>query len=196
MFKKKMMCLGIFVAILSLCGFTSAGDLEPTDPPGPTMKTLDEMPPTWSQKLPAADRFDLVLDGAAVLDKETGLVWEQNSGNHPGSWFSALTYCTERNIGGRRGWHLPTVEQLLSLVDSTQATPPLPVGHPFTIGTTLIYWTSTTIQASYYPSVQQAWAVEFLYSGGPISGTDVWYQYYDVWCVRGGQTKVGNGVEY
>lgn len=46
-----------------------SGDLEPSAPPGSTMKTLDEVLPTWSQKLPASERFVLVLDGAGVLLK-------------------------------------------------------------------------------------------------------------------------------
>lgn len=43
-----------------------------------TMKTLDQIPPTWSHTMPAAQRFEVVFDGEAVLDKETGLVWEQS----------------------------------------------------------------------------------------------------------------------
>src|SRR5215470_9380827 len=39
---------------------------------------LGLIPPAWSQKLPAAQRFEVVLDGAAVLDHETGLVWEKS----------------------------------------------------------------------------------------------------------------------
>src|SRR3954467_14198402 len=38
---------------------------------------VDVIPPAWSQTLPAAERFQLVLGGAGVLDKETGLVWEK-----------------------------------------------------------------------------------------------------------------------
>ena len=38
---------------------------------------VDLIPPAWSQSLPAPERFQLVLGGAGVLDKETGLVWEQ-----------------------------------------------------------------------------------------------------------------------
>ena len=35
--------------------------------------------PTWHQILPAADRFKLVMNSnAAVLDRETGLVWEKS----------------------------------------------------------------------------------------------------------------------
>ena len=47
--------------------------------------TATRNPPTglstdlgWSQILPAATRFQLVMGGAAVLDRETGLVWEQS----------------------------------------------------------------------------------------------------------------------
>ena len=35
------------------------------------------IPPSWYQKLSASKRFSVVLDGAAVLDKETGLVWKK-----------------------------------------------------------------------------------------------------------------------
>jgi len=41
--------------------------LEPPGPPGPTMNTLDEIPPTWSQILPAAQRFQLVLGGHSAV---------------------------------------------------------------------------------------------------------------------------------
>lgn len=35
--------------------------------------------PSWDQKLPAATRFVVLMDwnNEAVLDRETGLVWEQ-----------------------------------------------------------------------------------------------------------------------
>lgn len=50
--------------------------------------------PEWSQKLPAAIRFRLVLGNAAVLDKETNLVWEQSPGDTDGDgepWWTPTT---------------------------------------------------------------------------------------------------------
>jgi hypothetical protein len=32
----------------------------------------------WSQVLPASERFELIFDGEAALDTETGLIWEQS----------------------------------------------------------------------------------------------------------------------
>ena len=49
---------GLFVP-----GFIRAGDLEPSAAPAPTMKTLDQIPPTWSQIMIASERFELVMGG-------------------------------------------------------------------------------------------------------------------------------------
>lgn len=73
--KRRWLWFALILAVLSV--FTApvfAGSLEPDAAPGPTMKTLDQIPPTWDQVLPASERFKLVMGGAAVLDKETGLV--------------------------------------------------------------------------------------------------------------------------
>ena len=76
--KRWFWLLTALIMSVGYAGIALSGNLEPTAPPGSTMKTLDEIPPAWSQKLSAAQRFVLVLDGEAVLDKETGLVWEKS----------------------------------------------------------------------------------------------------------------------
>lgn len=163
----------------------TAGNLEPSAAPAPTMKTLDQIPPTWSQKLPAAQRFELVLDGAGVLDKETGLVWEQSPSTTTQYWSNAIYACDSKNVGGRLGWHLPTVEQLASLVDtSVVGTPKLPAGHPFTGVQSSVYWSATTVAYG----TTNAWVVGFY--GGDVGYDDKTIGNY-VWCVRGGQTDDG-----
>jgi len=32
----------------------------------------------WRQMLPASERFELIFEGQAALDTETGLIWEQS----------------------------------------------------------------------------------------------------------------------
>jgi len=138
-----------------------AGDLNP--PPGspaPTMKTLDQIPPTWDQKLRSDDgdattkcnstRFKCVMDAAAVLDKETGLVWEKSPevvGTDPKAknWARAVNYCLDKAVGGRKGWRLPTIEELASLLEPGSAsTVLLPTGHPFINIQGTFYWSATT----------------------------------------------------
>ncbi len=186
MLKKRLMCLcsvTVFIAAMCFNVITFAGDLEPTAPPASTMKTLDEIPPTWSQKLPVADRFELVLDGAAVLDKETGLVWEQSPSTVDRPWTGAKFDCLKKKVGGRGGWHLPTVEGLHSLVDGLQSNPSLPSGYDdfFTNVKSDFYWTSTTTVTVF----ASAYYVDF-YNGGVDS--DAKTVEFFVWCVRGGHS--------
>lgn len=68
----------------------------------------------------------------AVLDKETGLVWERAPHAATTDWFSAQVVCMEKTTGGRMGWRLPTIEELLTLPDpASTAQLWLPDGHPF-----------------------------------------------------------------
>jgi Protein of unknown function (DUF1566) len=152
---------------------------------------------SWDIKLPASTRF-IVLDafgGEAVLDKETGLVWERSPGGTNGdgvlnnndkrTWLDALGQCVSRRLGNRRGWRLPTIQELATLTNPSVSFPnlTLPTGHPFnltTLGAPPTFWSaSTAASVSTF-----AWIIPFN-SGNPLrlakSGSVF------IWCVRGGQ---------
>jgi len=101
-------------AVMVLPELLGAGDLEPppeavdgSGNPISTMKTLDEIPPVWSQNLPASERFVLVLNDYRVLDKETGLVWHRGGGGQSNDHQAeAIDWCY------RVGMRLPTIMNL------------------------------------------------------------------------------------
>jgi hypothetical protein len=175
----------IIVVALVLPRMGITGSLEPLDPPGPTMKTLDQIPPTWSQKLQcdttACPRFEIVMDGEAVLDKETGLVWQRTPNNYDLTWYSAQWSCWASLTGRRSGWRLPTIQELESLMDYSKpfwesCWSHLPCGHPF-VNLRGFYWSSTT----WFFDSNEALALSNAGSGAidkSING--------DIWCVRGG----------
>jgi hypothetical protein len=184
--KKSIIGLVVFTAIMSIALIATemirAGQLTPTAPPGPTMKTLDQIPGSWSQKISdGAKRFELVLDGAAVLDKETGLVWVRNPDTVQRTWYDAMNQCPALIIGGRRGWRLPTVEELTSLEDMTVSTDiSLSAGHPFQNVQGCCYWTSNT----YISDTNQA-LIFRVTPGSPTIWTKSDSKWY-MWPVRGG----------
>jgi hypothetical protein len=162
-----------------------AGSLEPSAAPAPTMKTLDQIPPTWSQTLPAAQRFELVLNNAGVLDKETGIVWEKAPSIFDQQyWFMAIYACQNKIIGNRKGWRLPTAEELLSLVDPSESNPALPSGHPFSNVQQGGYWSATTSEFLATDAIDVV-----VYNGavGNVTKDGI----ASVWCVRGGQGHDG-----
>ena len=181
----KGMVTGMLIVFVSIAVFLSgsawAGSLEPSAPPGPTMKTLDEIPPTWSQKLPAGERFVIVLNGAAVLDKETGLVWEKSPSTTLFPWALAVGSGYNKTVGGRKGWRLPTIEELASLIDTTLSNPALPSGHPFVNVQPNFYWSRNTDT----DIIGTAWIVDL--SDGTVGIVSKTVTNYYGWFVRGGQ---------
>lgn len=117
----------------------------------------------------------------AVLDKETGLVWQRSPDPTWATWSAARIECTTRTTGNRKGWRLPSVHELGSLIHPSVAPgPTLQPGHPFLNVQSARYWSATT--DAVFPT--NAWSVNF-FSGdvnyfGDKTGSG------QVWCVRGG----------
>jgi hypothetical protein len=56
----------------------------------------------------------------AICDDATGLMWERKGSDGPMAWEEAASHIRERNrrgIGGYDDWRLPTLEELLSLME-------------------------------------------------------------------------------
>jgi hypothetical protein len=142
--------------------------------------------PSWDQQLGPATRFIVLSNwsSAAVLDRETGLVWEKSpSSAFTEDWYGAQSLCNALKTGGRLGWRLPTLQELASLVDPSVPFPgpTLPAGHPFAnVQSSSPYWSATSAASN----ANLAWATFF--SNGGV-GADFKNNHNFFWCVRGGQ---------
>lgn len=138
---------------------------------------------SWSNIIPNANRRFIVLgdfNNAAVLDRETGLVWEQSPSTTEHPWVAALVICADKTVGGRKGWRLPSFAELASLVDPSAAPgPTLPVGHPFTyVESRLGTWAATEDAVN---PASTAWGVFF---GTGDVGRMTKDNINKMWCVR------------
>jgi hypothetical protein len=177
----------LLYALLVVLGYGTALAEPPSNvPPTPIniATTLKNIPPAWSSTLQcdttACPRFEKVMNETAVLDHETGLVWEQSPRTNTNNWLAAQLNCNLLALGGRLGWRVPTIQELASLVDPTVAVPGpvLSDGHPFSNVQSSAYWSATT-------AVNTAFAWYVFFSSGGVNRGDKTNNFY-VWCVRGG----------
>lgn len=151
----------------------------PAPVPVPTAPGPYYAPPSWDQKLPSASRFIILSDwgNAAVLDKETGLVWERSPTTNTlgSSWLYALYHCRNLTSGNRKGWRIPMVDELASLLDmSVPSGPKLPPGHPFMNVQPALYL-SASVEGGNHAVVD--------FNTGQVNNNSPPSIY--VWCVRG-----------
>jgi hypothetical protein len=143
--------------------------------------------PSWDQSIPSAQRFIVLsnFNNQAVLDRETGLVWER-SPSGSASWNQISFSCLQTTTGNRTGWRAPTVSELSSLLDLTQSNPALPAGNPFQQVMSNHdgqYWSAN-------PSIGPAnfsWFVTFAVPPSGFSHISIGAQSGSggIWCVRG-----------
>ncbi len=80
-------------------------------------------------------------------DPKTGLEWQIQS---PGemTWHQAMEYAASLSLDGKRDWRLPTLAELESLLDRTQARSDgrAPMREEVPFRDELSYWSSTTFE--------------------------------------------------
>ncbi len=139
--------------------------------------------PNWDKALPAAQRFVLLaaFNNDAVRDNNTGLVWEKSPQTATATWNGARFTCINKNVGGQKGWRLPSISDLASLIDPSVASPgpTLQAGHPFHTIQSAGYWSATT-------SAEDSSDAWFVYFGRGFVDHDNKTHTGHAWCVRGG----------
>ena len=181
---RSTLMLGLCVLVGSLesigSGVSNACAAPPSNPNPPAH--VSKLTQNWDKKLPSASRFTILsaFGDAAVRDDETGLVWEITLETKEVSWTDARAACADKNVGGRKGWRLPSISELASLMDlSIREEPTLPLGHPFTNVQMDVYWSATTVAGN----PDKAWLVFF--DTGKVSHGLKTIPFH-FWCVRGG----------
>ena len=184
----KALILTITLAMLALANRAAFAN-DPNAPCVPPQPGQGGPTPVWDQQINNASRFTCLSDwnSHAVRDNETGLVWEHTpiggTGTPPVDWHSAIVFCHEHLFVNRGGWRLPTVEELMSLVDNTTASG-LPPNAPFLQVAGGAFWSATT----YEPDPAFVYTVRFPDGAGfdsKNSNTDG-LPANQLWCVRGG----------
>ncbi len=138
--------------------------------------------PSWDQTMPAATRFVVLtnFNSEAVLDRETGLVWQQNPAVLSESWNAATNYagaCPAAVTGGRSGWRLPRLDEIQTL--NTGIFTGLPAGHPFGANAHGTFWTANTTDSTH----AVGWGIAS--ADGESVGVFLKTYALNSWCVRG-----------
>jgi len=156
---------------------------------------------SWGQITDPSQRYKALANfgNAAVLDRETGLIWEACPDTATKTWPLAQDACWDKNVGGRLGWRMPTFEEMASLGDPG-ASPFLPNTGPFCStasracdqgGCGPDYWTTTLdpnpALGSSFKGIISGSGPGININANPQIGAQASY-----WCVRGGQFHDAN----
>ena len=141
----------------------------------------------WDANKPSASRFTVLAEfgNTAVRDNNTGLVWEQMPSMQT-DWSAARFQCLNKPVGGTRGWRLPSVAELTSLVDPSLVAPYVPptVFSGVQVGS---YWSSTSIMDG--GSISK---YTLSFGDGMVGTTSKSTSTVNVWCVRGSMNEASH----
>ena len=62
------------------------------------------------------------------IDKDTGLMWQDEEKQHESNWGEAVSYCANLTLEGYHDWRLPSRQELLSITDVKRYMPAIKLG--------------------------------------------------------------------
>jgi hypothetical protein len=112
-----------------------------------------------------AARTQFQSDKGTVVDAATQLSWQRTAPAKTFEFSEAGKYCAGLDLEGK-GWRVPTIKELQTLIDETRAMPAIdPIAFPRTAPE--FYWTASAVAAADSfadagtAETGQAWAVSF-----------------------------------
>jgi len=104
---------------------------------------------------PPSAHYDIQPD--TVRDVGTGLVWQRSVPDRTFDLEGARTSCSQLTLGGESGWRLPSMTELLTLIDEGAAAAPLIDATAFPNTPSEAFWTSSDFGGA----AGMAWQVYF-----------------------------------
>ena len=126
--------------------------------------------------IPQSFEVQTVSGQKVVVDRNTGLMWQQTIQAKKISWDAAVSYCNDLSDAGYSDWRLPAPKELLTIVDNSKNDPAIDETY-FPDTPNSYFWSSTV----YFANSGNAWGMdasgkfEFFEKGGA----------HYVRCVRG-----------
>ncbi|MCD6359901.1 MAG: DUF1566 domain-containing protein, partial [Armatimonadetes bacterium] len=114
-----------------------------------------------------------------VTDNVTGLMWQQEDDDTTRTWDEACSYCDDLTLGGYSDWRLPSVMELICIVNYGTYNPSIDTTY-FSGTNAAYYWSAT----AYALDSADAWCVGFN-DGNADNVAHIDHDY--VRCVRSGQ---------
>ncbi len=94
-----------------------------------------------------ADRYTVDAPGGLVTDERTGLVWQHPPAAIAYTWEEARVYCSDLRLARTGGFRVPTLKELLTLVDPVRIGPAIDLT-AFPSTPSDWFWTASTRHAS------------------------------------------------
>jgi hypothetical protein len=91
-----------------------------------------------------------------VRDNATQLTWQQATDATKRSWNDATMYCAQLQLSGT-GWRVPTLKELLTLVDPARSTAPVIDSKLFPGTPADTFWSAN----SFVADANYAWTIDF-----------------------------------